>query len=220
MLKRQRQVSPPPSIPSIPLIRDPPTVWQHDLKRRRLLPPVLDGQARGWGKPDDTCDEDDEEDAYFSEDDVGETPPYDCGQYKSANSVLYELHALHQHRLLFSPPAPSQLRIATSHRATCTHLSTTAFDEHSSIKSNLPPSSERHKHYSGDTDRKASESTVPSQEVLRVKERYENRNKFRGQILHPRRRRFNSTPYSLRLLGSVFLSRRCELRSPDEQPRS
>lgn len=116
MLKRQRPASPPPSIPSIPLATDPlpfnPEAGRAS-KRRRVLPPSLDGHARGWSLPDG--EEDDGEEDYMSSGDEPVEEPGDkvawtlhLSEYKMANNFLHELHALHQHRLLFSsPPVPN-----------------------------------------------------------------------------------------------------------------
>ncbi|KAG5648162.1 hypothetical protein DXG03_006116 [Asterophora parasitica] len=111
MLKRQRQSSPPPSIP---LIEDPfpfqdITEARRNSKRRRVLPPSLDGNSRGWGVFAPPSQDNDEDEEYVSEEDEGTEDngdrsrwaPY-LSEYKDANNVLNELHTLQQHRLLFS----------------------------------------------------------------------------------------------------------------------
>ena len=120
MLKRQRPVSPPPTFSSVPLIvTEPPAeLVGRNTKRRRTLPPVLDGAYRGWAQapplPINNV-EDDEED-YISDDEVENIAPNfsincsltqlqqpeDKAEYTSTNNVLRELHTLQQHRLLFS----------------------------------------------------------------------------------------------------------------------
>jgi len=124
MLKRQRPVSPPPTFSSIPLVvADPPADFVgRDTKRRRTLPPVLDGAHRGWAQTPlpISIAEDDEED-YISDDEIEniapnfsnncsliqQQQPGDKAEYSSTNSFLRELHTLQQHRLLFpSPPPP------------------------------------------------------------------------------------------------------------------
>lgn len=128
MLKRQRPVSPPPTFSSVPLvITDPPATdfIRRDTKRRRTLPPVLDGAYRGWAQApplsiNNVVDDDQEED-YISDDEVEniapnfsincsltqQQSPGDKAEYASTNSFLRELHTLQQHRLLFSSPPPS-----------------------------------------------------------------------------------------------------------------
>ena len=122
MLKRQRPVSPTPTFLSVPLvIADPSADFVgRDTKRRRTLPPVLDGAYRGWAQAPLSIDnEDDGEEDYISDDEIKNIAPnssISCQQqqqpgdkagYTSTNSFLRELHTLQQHRLLsFSPPPP------------------------------------------------------------------------------------------------------------------
>ena len=123
MLKRQRPVSPTPMFSSVPLvIADPSADFvERDTKRRRTLPPVLDGACRGWAQAPLSIDneEDDGEEDYVSDDEIKNIVPncsIDCSLtqqqpgdkagYTSTNSFLRELHTLQQHRLLFSPPPP------------------------------------------------------------------------------------------------------------------
>ncbi|KAJ4476753.1 hypothetical protein J3R30DRAFT_3488654 [Lentinula aciculospora] len=122
MLKRQRAPSPPPSSSSnAPLISDfTPVEKARDIKRRRVQPPVLDGQKRGWATSQDILYEtfDDVEDD-GEEDIVDDDEPYltlgashssDLNSpYKSANGFLHELHTLHRHRLSLSHNSLSQL---------------------------------------------------------------------------------------------------------------
>ena len=121
MLKRQRPISPTPTFSSVPLVIADPFV-ERDTKRRRTLPPVLDGACRGWAPAPLSIndEEDDGEEDYISDDEnkyispncsikCSPTPqqPGDKAGYTSTNSFLRELHTLQQHRLLFSsPPLP------------------------------------------------------------------------------------------------------------------
>ena len=76
-------------------------------KRRRTLPPVLDGAQRGWAKSLE--DDEEEDDEYDDDDNYGNHPsPLDTqaaqSEYQTTNSMLRDLHTLHQHRLLFASP--------------------------------------------------------------------------------------------------------------------
>ncbi|KAF9036453.1 hypothetical protein BDZ89DRAFT_1061757 [Hymenopellis radicata] len=190
MLKRQRQPSPPPSS-SVPFISD-------DIpssKRPRILPPVLDGQARGrvW----DDADDDGEEDVHdlSGENQWPEVPQTSfSSEYKSANSVLHDLHALNRHRMIFSNPnfnandpyGCSSTYTAPQSKAVMSpillpHYQAPALDQ---------KSSQTYLDYPSPND--ASSSATIHNEEQKVKERYEDSNK---------------------LLRSVFLSRRRELSS-------
>lgn len=219
MLKRQRPVSPPPSIPSIPLIVDADIMTQRDLKRKRVLPPILDGGSRGWGRLDHQEDEEDEE--YTSErDDTGDTGgnrPEDQNEYKQANNVLHELHTLHQHRLIFAPHVSQDF----------------PYHKHSAISSILPPDIQ-HRNFGSDaytSERPISQdgrnpgpysevqhmgSHTSKDEVLCVTERYEDTNKFSPSL--SQLRMLVLTFFSQRLLGSLFLSRRRQLHSLEDHP--
>ena len=119
MLKRQRPVSPIPTFSSVPLVIADPFV-ERDTKRRRTLPPVLDGACRGWAQAPLSInnEEDDGEEDYISDDEIKTVPncsincsltqqqPGDKAAYTSTNSFLRELHTLQQHRHLFSSPLP------------------------------------------------------------------------------------------------------------------
>ncbi|KAJ3815034.1 hypothetical protein EV368DRAFT_79878 [Lentinula lateritia] len=122
MLKRQRVPSPPPSSSSnIPLISDStPVENARSTKRRRTQPPVLDGQMRGWGTPQDVLYEaSDREEDDGEEDLVGDDPSYPAlgtsgsanlnSPYTAANGFLHELHTLQRHRLLYSFNTSPQL---------------------------------------------------------------------------------------------------------------
>uniref|UniRef100_A0A8H7YBW7 Uncharacterized protein n=1 Tax=Psilocybe cubensis TaxID=181762 RepID=A0A8H7YBW7_PSICU len=116
MLKRQRPASPPIPSSSVPVVSDTPAdLIERHTKRRRTLPPVLDGSHRGWATEPRTSADD--EDEYYSDDEEDEQESDFQRQqqqlqseYKSTNNMLRELHTLHQHRLLFSPQATSDTR--------------------------------------------------------------------------------------------------------------
>jgi hypothetical protein len=144
-------------MPATPFLDDCPfeTMIQHQSKRRRVLPPVLDGQARGWGKSGDE-DGDDEYDEY-PEDPVDPTDVdgrvADAAGYKSANGVLHELHALHRRRHFLSPssnPQPSWPQ--TNHPLSQVH-------DKNRLRAEPP------------------ETVTPTDELLRVMERYEDTNR-------------------------------------------
>ncbi|KAJ7630711.1 hypothetical protein FB45DRAFT_916340 [Roridomyces roridus] len=109
MLKRPRAPSPPSSSSSVPLLDDEHASYQP--KRRRILPPSLDGQSRRSESMFAT-DNDDGEEEYDQDDtmtypDSHQLPPVASSshntEYESANTFLHELHASHRHRLIFSP---------------------------------------------------------------------------------------------------------------------
>ena len=165
----------------------------HQSKRRRVLPPVLDGQARGWGKTDDE-DEDEEE---CEEEDQGNAKSIDGGfadttRYKSANGVLYELHELHRRRYLSSSSGPSRPPTICS--------SPQIHDKNGILAGQSWPSGLN-------LELEVPENVTPINELERVTERYEESNRYdRFVICH--------VVYpltTLRLLGSLFLSRRREL---------
>ncbi|KAI0252594.1 hypothetical protein BJV78DRAFT_323354 [Lactifluus subvellereus] len=111
MLKRQRASSPSPLIQptatELPLPSADSTS-EHGAKRRRISGPPLEGPSRGWG-PVCAPSEDEDEDDIMN----GCTPnpwanrrepsPESAGEYKTANSLLHDLHAEQQHRRLMSP---------------------------------------------------------------------------------------------------------------------
>jgi hypothetical protein len=145
MLKRQRQPSPPPpstpflsadSFTPVPVVVEPEdSERQRHAKRRRTQPPVLDGALRGWARAeteDDGEEEVVEEEVGWSNLDENTTTTTTISEeYKSTNSILRDLHALHQHRVSFSSPTPST-------RPVLPDSSTSAVLNH------LSPSSKRH----------------------------------------------------------------------------
>jgi hypothetical protein len=151
------------------------------MKRRRTSAPLLDGPSRGWEYrssdegviSDDeewTCedggavDQDDAtEDAHASPETV---PSASAGtEYKRANSLLHEVHALHQHRMTFTTselslhhPEPPSSKYALSERLRMPHHDTPL-------------------HNSSASDMGARETSISMDEVRCVKERYEDSNK-------------------------------------------
>jgi len=151
-----------------------------DAKRRRIAPPVLDGDARGWAthnRDESDGEEDVESDAVPEWHDAAAT-----AEYKDANSFLHDLHALHQHRLMFCP-APLPLHPPNPYSCPLT-----SNPIGKSVIPQVPQRQQRHKDRI--TNIPEPGGTVLDLEVVRVKERYEDTNK---------------------LLGSLFLSRRREL---------
>ncbi|KAJ7431793.1 hypothetical protein B0H11DRAFT_2128452 [Mycena galericulata] len=187
MLKRLRPASPPASIPSIPLVLDPSDSHRHESKRRRILPPSLDGQSRRstFRTNDDGEDDDDDDEMNLSD---ASNPP-GCvsavhnSEYESANNFLHELHASHRHRLIFSPSWQPPLHPES--------LSALQYQDKVYVERILDyPRLADEKDSSGTQD---FGSGLPFEEVQSVKERYEDTNK---------------------LLGSLFLTRRKQLDQP------
>ncbi|PPQ90427.1 hypothetical protein CVT25_014945 [Psilocybe cyanescens] len=205
MLKRQRPVSPPIPSSSVPFVSDSPgDLIERHSKRRRTLPPVLDGASRGWAMTPQ-LNVDDEED-YYSDEDGQENVASDFqhsqqqlqSEYKSTNTMLRELHTLHQHRLLFSPHFPQDARASP----TSINMS---LNPKSYPQQQTPNKSLMSQHFerlqtpqyptTPRIEKKSTHIDPLSEEVTRVTERYESTN---------------------RLLGSWFLSRRRALDSSDE----
>ncbi|KAG5341376.1 hypothetical protein E4T56_gene13289 [Termitomyces sp. T112] len=192
MLKRQRPPSPPPFVPSIPLVDDSYPDATRDVKRRRILPPSLDGKSRDWSIPDIPDDDDDED--YDSQHEKAK--PYgigltmDSADYKQANTVLHELHTLHQHRLLFTSTHDSGSQVPTLSQCLPQH----AQSNHDDVSSKMIITP--HPEVSGcDYSNSTYPNSHPSVELERVTQRYGDTN---------------------RLLGSLFLSRRRQLGSAEE----
>ncbi|KAF8168328.1 hypothetical protein B0H34DRAFT_56085 [Crassisporium funariophilum] len=202
MLKRQRQPSPPPSLPSVPLISDSPI--HRDSKRRRTLPPVLDGASRGWASSRSIPNDDEEE--YFSDDEIENVVPHDYSEqgkaeYKSANYVLRELHTLQQHRLMFASPSPSipqsAFLSATNHEPNTTAHAYSIDPPRTKGQLPLPLTNERP--WTSQTpmmtpiDKPRFHESVPLEEVLSVTEHYEETNKLLGSLFLSRRREIDPT---------------------------
>lgn len=244
MLKRQRPSTPPPSLDGTPsstpfpdrLIRpiphrETPDTFSHEsrAKRRRVHPPVLDGAQRGWGKPPALSmphadDSDGEEDWIDGEDDAetGHFALPEYTNYKQANTMLHEMHALHQHRLMFNQPnsQPSSHLYLPPHAGfsapplpMATHPQNLWHPTHGlrhlpSISSNgklfiptLPecPLPEFYSHLphavQAPTD-SAVHTPLDFHEFKSVRERYEDTNKLLGSVFLSRRRELQEGPNS------------------------
>ena len=174
MLKRQRAIS-PPSL-DVPFIT-PDAIdmsSHHPVKRRRVVAPVLDGEKRGWRAEMDN----ELEDKYSYEDDdsegreiAGEGQEEDFGAaetYKSTNSILHDLHALYRHRMRMSPNStsmPTSLQPYPASLSSSLNHPLYKFSHHTAAKSILQPISD---HPPG----------LGPFEVQRVKERYEDTNRY------------------------------------------
>ena len=192
MLKRQRHTSPPPASQSQDVFIDSDPALLTTRKRRRTLPPVLDGQARGWGAGTQRDDDDEESDNdELVGVDEGSSPvpqPPAQWEYKSANNLLHDLHELHRHRFIIPSPSPLyDLSLDQSHRA---------LGYRSAPKSLIPPSTVSnepagHMGHHDKYNRELGVSCVPVtpvsplgdyhvdiDEVERVMGRYEESNKF------------------------------------------
>ncbi|PPQ80018.1 hypothetical protein CVT26_011900 [Gymnopilus dilepis] len=188
MLKRQRPSSPflPSSTPFIADSSD--DIVDRTSKRRRTIPPALDGSSRGWASPPQDLEDDDEDydDDYPSYNkhsnqhvELTELNP----EYKSANAILRELHVLHQHRSLFSPPdTPSHSPIVNP-GSNSTYPSTTSYHPEALSPPTKPHLQSPPLNHPRPT---LSHTLVPSgkdgerpllDEVDRVTERYESMNK-------------------------------------------
>ncbi|TFK41388.1 hypothetical protein BDQ12DRAFT_438504 [Crucibulum laeve] len=213
MLKRQRAVSPPPSTPSVPLLDSSSMdmLIDRDPKRRRTLPPVLDGPSRGWGRPytDDSYEEDYEENdsdpIYPDTGDHDAVAALDTVEYKSANNVLRELHTLNQHRLLFASTSNVPPHYLPMKRTSHTYLPPTASSDSDAhlpptfLKTFLPAISERPRlhsatlsHHNDEPENKNTHGMFV-EEGHCVKERYESSNKFLGSLFLSRRRELGSS---------------------------
>lgn len=185
MLKRQRPISPPPSNPTVPLVES--SAYNMISKRRRTMPPPLDGQSRGCGAEPDYDDEWSDGESACQEGGSATTSEQldNSGEYKSTNTFLHELHTLQQHRLLFSPPllpqtssGPGLCRSSLQHPCSSPvisniHLKTMAAREHQ-----IPSSTERSATPIKDAPFSIADVQRPMEETLRVKERYEETNRF------------------------------------------
>lgn len=190
MLKRQRPVSPaPPS--DVPLVTIDISHPIHEAKRRRILAPVLDGEKRGWAIHHQDSYDDNELEEEVEQCVVGDEGQWrDSGMYKSTNSFLNDLHALHRHRLNFSRlSTPSSSNLSNQHR----HPSSLSQSSYSNtlIKPTLPLISKETSIPSFDDDFITQKNLrgcnmggpadigdgTTSYEVQRVKERYEDTNR-------------------------------------------
>jgi len=143
------------------------------------MAPVLDGEKRGWGVPiledcDDECDDEEEfqEEPEEAGAEGGESWQ-DSGMYKSTNSVLHDLHALHQHRFVTSTSSTPSPDLSCQQR-----------------QLSLPPSSPLRPTNliaQKDLDRLEGDG-ITTGELQRVMERYEDTNRLLGSLVLLRRR--------------------------------
>jgi hypothetical protein len=110
MLKR-RASSPALLVDEVSSINLSSTDFPRTIKRRRVVAPVLDSQARGWrySQVDSHSDEDssDELDLDLEEEsnlNNEETLNTGASEYVAANTLLHNLHAHHRQRLLHGSP--------------------------------------------------------------------------------------------------------------------
>ncbi|KAF9014937.1 hypothetical protein BDQ17DRAFT_1418071 [Cyathus striatus] len=189
MLKRQRPLS--PTHAAVPLldcsIGD--MLAERDSKRRRTLPPPLDGSYRGLADlpyDDDSpssMSENKQDDVFLNIPTISDA----AAEYKSANSVLRELHTLHHHRLLFfqSSAAVASSTCLSGHHpchsmSSKTHLA--PFPQYHDRDSSLP-------HLRTNQEKNDErEKLFPALEESCVKERYEGANRFLGSLVLSRRR--------------------------------
>ncbi|KAJ6574874.1 hypothetical protein B0H19DRAFT_1126111 [Mycena capillaripes] len=186
MLKRHRPVSPPPPGPAIPLISDPPDAHRRESKRRRILPPSLDGQVRRSLFPtdqDDGEEDDDEMDRRNTSNSGPSGSTVHNTEYESANTFLHDLHALHRHRLIFASSSPPfQPDLSSIPRPP--------------EKSYLPPIPD----YRRMPDKQDASGMhdfgggLPFEEGQSVKERYEDTNRLLGSLFLTRRKQLDPGP--------------------------
>ncbi|KAK0465343.1 uncharacterized protein EV420DRAFT_1513946 [Desarmillaria tabescens] len=173
MLKRQRAPSPRASASSnVPLVADD----SPRQKRRRILPPALDGNVRGriW---EDSGEDDGEED-YESADEEGQDQGEGRGslEYKFANSMLYELHALNRHRQAFT---------ASSHQHWPYGLPST----HPGKGGSMAPAPRVHHNEAKTFPQESSGAgNLSADELQKVTQRYEETNKRLGVLFLSRRK--------------------------------
>lgn len=161
MLKRQRAPS-PPLIPFIP--DDIP----HS-KRPRILPHILDSKGRGDIHQDNLDEENEDPDALRGEFWPRTRPVPSPSEYRSTNSKLYELHALNRHRMIFSNAYPPAILDTSSCHAPPSRVIPRPLPRHDpgDYSSSGP----------NDEQREEQDSDI-REESQRVKERYEDTNKF------------------------------------------
>jgi hypothetical protein len=205
MAKRQRTLSPPPRS----MLASPPdSVELPDSKRPRRH---INNESYRI-RLDDKDKELDDKDKEIEDEDAGNerlvlqekavATPHESlipaaapavAKYESANSLLYEVHVLHQHHLLFSPPDPRLSDPKTTLR--------------DPKPTPLPP--ERLSHPAAtptlDTQDNMPGNQTYMSEMQRVKEHYESDNKYVVSLFDPL---LLSKRLVRRLLGSLFLSRR------------
>ncbi|KAJ7225746.1 hypothetical protein GGX14DRAFT_422139 [Mycena pura] len=183
MLKRLRPASPPPAL-DIPFIPDV-IPDSHRRKRPRILPPSLNGEERHAmhdTNEDDGEEDDDEAEIIVNHNAPGVGPSGSTApstEYQSANTFLHDLHALHRHRLIFSPPSLSPALQPG-------HSPAPRYPEKSCL-----PTTPDYPHLADKKDGTGLQDfrcELPPEEVQRVKERYEETNKLLGYLFLTRRK--------------------------------
>ncbi|KAK0208525.1 hypothetical protein DFS33DRAFT_452884 [Desarmillaria ectypa] len=172
MLKRQRAPSPRASASGdVPLVADD----SPRQKRRRILPPALDGNLRGriWDNGEDDGEED-----YESTDADGEGKDRGEGslEYKAENSMLYELHALNRHRQAFA---------TASHQHWPYGLPDTPPKKGGSI---APTPHLHHNEAKTYAQESSGSGNLSADELQKVTQRYEETNKRLGILFLSRRK--------------------------------
>ncbi|KAF9499885.1 hypothetical protein BDN71DRAFT_75807 [Pleurotus eryngii] len=201
MLKRQRPSSPFPSSSDSPIACDvyndlqlPPAT-----KRQRIAPPSLDGPSRGWGVSHTTqlsnSADDGEEDLEYEEEHDATCDASNMEghlireKYKSTNTMLSELHILHQHRLLFAPSAlqtrSTPLASASEAKWMNAPISLSSLAGHPGGPNRGGPSLRITPKGEGDV--------APSWEDQDVAEKYKQTNKLLGDLVLSRRRQIGGS---------------------------
>ncbi|KAI0651643.1 hypothetical protein C8Q79DRAFT_1004918 [Trametes meyenii] len=204
MLKRRR--SSPSFVPDSPYAAAPePTidVFERVVKRRRQVTPQDHFAVYGKGAQytDDTDGEEDIEgdkrDGGQSHYPQGSDRLEQAGEYRSANTLLHDLHAEHRHRMLFFlPRLPSdvstpQCHLYNEYHHHHHHHSTSTTDKTLPAPVDAePPSAALHKHTPSFTISIPSKdaNTVDHVEVQRVTQRYEDTNRYLGSLFLSRRK--------------------------------
>ncbi|KAF8807193.1 hypothetical protein BYT27DRAFT_7232754 [Phlegmacium glaucopus] len=233
MLKRQRPVSPPPASSSVPLVvADPPAdLAVRDTKRRRTLPPVLDGAYRGWAQtpPLSISNAEDDEEDYISDDEIEniapnfsttysltqQQQPGDKAEYSSANSFLRELHTLQQHRLLFSSPPPHPS--ASSLLAWGPNSKNATYSSNTLSYSDYPPLTKGHSNVPPQLpiERPRLSSHMSPTPISKLSQQPSHGPPI--DEIHSVSEHYEGTN---KFLGSLFLSRRRVIDSSDQRPGS
>ncbi|CAK5280133.1 unnamed protein product [Mycena citricolor] len=171
MLKRLR-----PASPTFPSTTEPEDGSIPDPKRRRMLPPTLDGMSRSLHCHYTPDLEDDEEDD-TNVDESFQHDPTQSREYRSANHLLHDLHASHRHRLIFSSASSPLLQ----------SLDRREFPVKDVVQTSSPL--QRDKFYDSSS---INEDGAPVGELESVKIRYQDNNKLLGSLVLNRRRQLDS----------------------------
>ncbi|KAI0670110.1 hypothetical protein C8Q78DRAFT_1080007 [Trametes maxima] len=206
MLKRRR--SSPSFVPESPYVAAPdPAIdaFERVVKRRRHITPhdhsVVYGHEVRHG--DDTDGEEDVEgdkhDGGQSHYPSGSHRLEQAGEYRSANTLLHDLHAEHRHRMLFSSPHPFSEMPTLHHRLHNEHhhhiVDVPSTDKTLPNLTNVEsPSLEYQKHTPSFTVSIPSKNAnvVDHVEVQRVTQRYEDTNRYLGSLFLSRRKQPDS----------------------------